>query len=319
MNWTTSEIITSIVAVCALLLSIANFILARIVTVRDQVRQKREDLLHADDLLDTSFNMLYGPTGFTKNRDPRKLQNAEIAVERALKINPEYPRAIEYDGDLQNVHGNKDAAATRYKRSILLDPTRARPHISLGLISEDREAICHYERAIVLEPEKAALPYCNLGLTYNRLGEIGKAEECFLSAIKLRPKYQDAIHEFGKILQKRDDFGRARSAFENAIAADPNRVGPMVSLGQMLTQNLKNEVEGFAWIEQAIKVDPTNDYPLAMLAAIYADRGDAEKALLYAKKSEVINPERKFPTDNIAEMSKEMRRLLDERETNQET
>jgi tetratricopeptide (TPR) repeat protein len=318
MNWTSTQIITTVVSVCALVLSVANFIHTRISARKELARRHRDDRLNIDHLLDSAFELLYGKEGFVNTQDSKKIQDAEVCVERALKIDPNYARGIEYEGHLFEVQGNEKTAIARYEKSISIDPSRARPHNCLGRIKNNEDSIEHFKKAIELDPERAALPYYNLGRAYNRLGNSKEAENNFRAAIELRPMYQCAHYELGHLLHKSGKLDEARTAYEKAIAADPSYIDPMVSLGRMLMENNKQDDEGISWMEQAMKINPTDDYPLAMLAAIYADRKEPDKALSYAKRAIALNPTRRFRSDHFAELTKEMNELLDQQNTKAE-
>ncbi|MDQ1593399.1 MAG: protein O-GlcNAc transferase [Pyrinomonadaceae bacterium] len=319
MNWTSTQIITTAVSVCALVLGIANFIHTRILARKDLARRIRDDRLNIDHLLDSTFELLYGKEGFENTKDSKKLRDAEVCVERALMIDPNYPRGIEYEGHLFEVQGNEKAAIARYKKSISLDPSRARPHNCLGLIKNNEDSIGHFKKAIELDPERAALPYYNLGKAYKRLRNLKEAENNLRAAIELRPKYQYAYYELGELLRESGRYAEARTAYEQAIAADSSYINTMVALGRMLMENNKEDDEGISWIEQAMKINPTDDYPLAMLAAIYADRKDPDKALSYAKRAIALNPTRRFQSDVFADLTKEMNQLLERHSKKEES
>jgi tetratricopeptide (TPR) repeat protein len=317
MNWTSIQVITIALSVCALILSIANFIHTRMLARKELARRHRDDRLSIDHLLDSAFEMLYGKEGFVNTKDSKKLQDAEVCVDRALKIDPNYARGVEYEGHIFEAQGNEKAAIARYEKSISIDPNRARPHNCLGLIKNNEDSIGNFKKAIKLDPERAALPYYNLGRAYNRLGDSKEAENNFRAAIELKPMYPHAHYELGEILRKSGKFDEARTAYEKAIAADPSYIDPMVSLGLVLMEN-KQDDEGLSWIEQAMKINPVDDYPLAMLAAIYADRKEPDKALSYARRAIALNPTRRFQSDHFAELTKEMNDLLDLQNTKAE-
>jgi tetratricopeptide (TPR) repeat protein len=71
------------------------------------------------------------------------------------------------------------------------------------------------------------------------------------------------------------------------------------------------EEDGIAWLQHAIKINPTDDYPLAMLAAIYADRKEPERALEYAEQAMAINPSRRFAGESFNELREEMLALIE--------
>lgn len=314
MDWSVGDITASVVSVCALGLSAANFVVARRAASRQRTRQKREDRQRADKLLDETFDLLYGARGYATTRDWNTLQDAEARVRAALAIDTAYARAVEYEGHLFDVQKNVAAALVRYRRSISLDPKRARPHECVGRLLQGDEAIAAFERAAALEPDRAALPWLQMGKEHGKLGRPAQAEACYRRALALRPKYTEALIALGSALAKRGEKTEARRTLEAAVESAPRDVDALVALGQFHMTHLADDDEGRAWIERASKVDPADDYPIAMLAAIHADRGDADNALVYAKIAAALNPTRRLSTDTVAEVVVAMKAIIDRRD-----
>jgi tetratricopeptide (TPR) repeat protein len=297
--------------VTALVLSIANFVISRVSARKDAARRRRDDLLHIDHLLDEAYESLWGKNGYASTRDNQKLEEAEIRIRNAMTIDPSHPRGTEYEGHVFELQGNKKAARERYARSITLDGTRARPHNCLGLLSEGDDAIFHFKRAIELAPEQASLYHHNLGKLYLAQGRLDEAEDSLRRALELRPKYARAHFELAKLLKKRQNFEEAKKEYELAIVSDSTYVSAIVELGQLLMDVVGREEDGIAWLQHAIKINPTDDYPLAMLAAIYADRKEPERALEYAEQAMAINPSRRFAGESFNELREEMLALIE--------
>lgn len=314
MSRTVSQAITMTVAVTALSISAANFVIGRIAAREESAVRKREDGLRIDQLLDTAFELLYGRDGYSRAKDGAKLSEAEVAVTQALGIDSVNPRAVEYEGHLLEAHGNTKSAAERYEKSISIDPSRSRPYNCLGLISTGEEAIKYFTKAIDLDPERAAFPCYNLGKVHASAGRLLEAKRYFQQAIELRPQFPHAHYELGELLEEEGRLEEARKAYEKAIAGDAGYVRPMVSLGALMMKNLGTAEDGLAWLEHAMKVDPADDFPLAMLAAIYADNKDAERALDYAKRAMALNPSRRFLGDVFHDLRREMDDRLEKRE-----
>lgn len=310
MHWTLLQIITTAVALVALLLGVANFALARKAAGREAILRKRDDRLEVKQLLNTANSLLWGREGYEQTKDVAKQQEAEVIIRQALTIESGNPKAIEYEGDLFYVRGNKERAKDCYKRSISLEPTRASPYNRLALASKGEEAIKNYEKAVELDSDYAALPYTNLGQLYVSLSRLEEAENCFRNAIALWPEYSRAHHKLGDILRKRGEYKGARKEYEHAIKADANNLDPAVALGLMLMENLGNDKDGLAWIEDAMKKDPTDAYPYGMLAAIYADRKQPKKSLEYAAKAIAIDRNCTFQGKAIEFTRQEMEDLL---------
>jgi len=312
MDNETIQLATITASGIAILISLANFIHIRTTDRRENNIKKRDDDLLVTSHLNNAFEYLWGKDGYSRTRNTNLIESAEIELEYALKIEPNNLRAIEYEGHIYEIQGNIDEAKKRYEKSILINPVRGRPYNCLGLISEGEHAISHFKKAIELDVRNAYRYNNNLGKIYVRLGELDKAEECFNTAISLNGKFSHAYYQLGCLHKKKGEFERARKYFENAISVDANHVEAMTSLGALFMENLNNEEEGIAWLEYSISLNSNDDYPVAMLAAIYADRKQPEKSLEYVERAMCINPTRRFQGDSFTDLRKEMNALLSE-------
>ena len=80
-----------------------------------------------------------------------------------------------------------------------------------------------YQQAItvldtVIERERRLpAPYVNIAMAYNKLGDVTKAEENFINALKLDIGHPTANNELGLLYRKAGKFNAARTAYQNAI------------------------------------------------------------------------------------------------------
>lgn len=80
-----------------------------------------------------------------------------------------------------------------------------------------------YQQAItvldtVIEREqRLPAPYVNIAMAYNKLGDVTKAEENFINALKLDIGHPTANNELGMLYRKAGKFNAARIAYQNAI------------------------------------------------------------------------------------------------------
>jgi Tfp pilus assembly protein PilF len=309
--------ISDALAVAALLLGVVNLVMARARARQDRQRRVRDDNIRLSRLLDESYDLLYGREGYSRTKNSVKLLEAEKNIEQALLIDPNNPRAVEYQGHLYEVQGDTKLALSRYRRSIALDPRRARPHNCVGLLTEGEEAQKSFERAIALDPDNAALYHRNLGVLLARRQDIAGAENHFSLAIQQRPQYADAHVELGRILEAAGKRDEARRHYEQAIAADPHHINAMVDLGRLLCEKPETEKDGMDWLEHAHRVDPMDSFPLRMMAAIYADGNQEEKALQYAEKAIAADMTERFEGTTTRELLKAMQKALQDKSAQQ--
>lgn len=80
-----------------------------------------------------------------------------------------------------------------------------------------------YKQAITIlttvidREQRLPAPYVNIAMAYNKLGDTAKAEENFISALKLDIGHPTANNELGLLYRKAGKFNAARTAYQNAI------------------------------------------------------------------------------------------------------
>jgi tetratricopeptide (TPR) repeat protein len=79
-----------------------------------------------------------------------------------------------------------------------------------------QQAITVLESVIERE-QRLPAPYVNIAMAYNKLGDTAKAEENFISALKLDIGHPTANNELGLLYRKAGRFNAARVAYQNAI------------------------------------------------------------------------------------------------------
>ncbi|HET9252617.1 MAG TPA: tetratricopeptide repeat protein [Candidatus Eisenbacteria bacterium] len=87
------------------------------------------------------------------------------------------------------------------------------------------------------ESTEALFPFA-LGSMARRSGDLDLAERQLTLAAVLRPQTPWILNNLGNVYFAREDYGRARQAYEAAAAADPNSVEPHFNLGQVYTKAL---------------------------------------------------------------------------------
>jgi putative GTP pyrophosphokinase len=109
-------------------------------------------------------------------------------------------RGMAYFGD-----SRYEAALADFSRALELDPRNARTHYYLGVVhrftSEFSKALDAFERALELDPFHFN-SLLSRAQTYFQLGDLVKAHQDCLRAVKLRPAVDEAQH-FLKLIVNR--------------------------------------------------------------------------------------------------------------------
>ena len=141
-------------------------------------------------------------------------------------------------------------------------------------------------------PEHKALLSYNLGMTFLRQGNPGKARDLLKSAAQADPSWTAPRTLLGHLLlQQAGDraLAQAEALLREAVAIDPGDVSALTGLGEALL--LANRVEDAApFLRKAHELDPLFTPAVAGYARVLARQGRPDEALtLYAAALE-LNP-----------------------------
>jgi len=86
-------------------------------------------------------------------------------------------------------------------------------------------------KTVVARERRLPAPFVNLAIAYNRLDDKHLAEDNFVNALKLDVGHAEANNELGMIYRKAGEFKAAKTAYENAIKANPDYLPAKKNLG----------------------------------------------------------------------------------------
>lgn len=184
---------------------------------------------------------------------------AEVFLNRALELNPNYPEANHILGCVLEKQERISEAMECYKKAITGDPLLAEACVALGAIYVKKglldNAISELQRALSINPEFAQA-YCNLGLAF-----VGKR------------RYADGI-----------------SVLKKAIAIDPDLAAAYMNLGMAYTKRGMID-DGIAEYQRALAIDP--DYAKAHynLAIAFYVKGNSAKAVKHCDRAAELGAE----------------------------
>ena len=162
-----------------------------------------------------------------------------------------------------------------------------------------REAIEAYREA----PQTSAVVWDKIGIAYHQLGDLAAAKRNYEKAIKLDPKYSDAINNVGTVLYSQKNYRGAIARYNRALAIAPGAASIWSNLGTAYYARGKYPEMSQAYAK-AIQLDPSvfdshNSLGTTMqdrsvgdkaryhyeMARIYAGAGNKVLALQYLRKS----------------------------------
>ena len=162
-----------------------------------------------------------------------------------------------------------------------------------------REAIDTYRQG----PEDSAVIANKIGIAFHQLMEFDLAKKNYQRAIKLDPKYPEAINNLGTIYYAQKSYKRAISYYDRALKYSSPTASIYANLGAAYFGR-KDYKRATDWYEAALKLDPDvfehhSSFGTLMqertveeratfhlyLAKMYAKSGANDRAIIYLRKA----------------------------------
>ena len=155
-----------------------------------------------------------------------------------------------------------------YEHVISLNPTARFAHHSLGQEYHERkrydDAMRVYRIDLQLAPHgpspeiRLAKNHIGLGATLDELGQTAEAENHFIKAVQLRPRYDNALDNLGGFYIRHRRYGDALPLFQQLLTMKPNHPRFHVGRGVSLSGLGRNE-EALRSYERALALQPGMD------------------------------------------------------------
>jgi eukaryotic-like serine/threonine-protein kinase len=228
---------------------------------------------------------------------PQKLEQARRDFEEALRLDPNYARALaglswveaQYHRNLAGDGSHLKRAEELAQQAALVDPQLADVHTALGLIAGNKfdygEAARQFKEAVRLEPNSAiAWDYLSWSLAYQQPPDLEAAEKASRQALQLGFSTMSAYYHLGRVLLLQKRYDEAEAAFKQAAIISPDSSTPDFGLAQLyLAKGDYNQAMSHFMREPEIVRNSIIN--LAALVSIYAGLHDNEKALATLQKA----------------------------------
>jgi tetratricopeptide (TPR) repeat protein len=229
---------------------------------------------------------------------------AELALTRAISLNPEFADAYGYLGLAQDSQGRDGLAA--HEQAIALAPESPLAQYLIGLhwrrAGDSQKALPYLERAQELDPQNPAVA-AELGGAYASQQDLQQAEVWFTEAVRLAPQsaefwlllarfYTDyeyhvaelglpaarmaagldpssalAADALGYALFLTGDIANAEKTLDRALSLDPSLASVYYHFGLLYASQGKN-TEAEAFLNHALSLDPQGPYGNLALRAL---------------------------------------------------
>jgi serine/threonine protein kinase/Flp pilus assembly protein TadD len=215
---------------------------------------------------------------------------------RAIEIDPNYARAYAGIADCCSIlymyfdarESNLKQADTASRKALQLDPELAEAHSAMGLafsLSKNfTEANREFEKAMELDPKLYEAPYF-YGRACLAQGKSFEAAPLFERAAQLRPEdYQaptflaSAYAGQGRIHEASKASRRAVAVIEQWLDLNPDDARAL-NLGATIWSNLGETEKALDWARRSLIIDPEDPQLLYNVACVYAIEGMKEDAI----------------------------------------
>ena len=215
----------------------------------------------------------------------------------AIRLDPRAFDAYLNRGRAWGYKDQNDKAIADFNEAISLDPRESLAYVNRGLAwgfkREYEKAIADYNEAIRLDP-KAFHAYVNRGRIWGYKEQYDKAIADFNEAIKLDPGDSKAYVNRGVAWGFKREYEKAIADYNEAIRLDPKIADAYDNLAWLLaTCPDARRRDGKKAVESATRACELREwkeaYPIATLAAAYAEVGNFDKAVEWQEKANRIS------------------------------
>jgi tetratricopeptide (TPR) repeat protein len=163
--------------------------------------------------------------------------NAIAAFNKAVKLDNDFPEALNNLGVALTELGKYDEAIASYEKALSKRPDYAAALYNLAdaLLEKKRfdEAIKNYQKALKLEPKDPDILF-NLGVAYHKNNQFPEAIESYNKALEFTPDDPEILHQLGMSLFKAEKRTDAISVVRQALEMRPGDRKIRKTLSEML-------------------------------------------------------------------------------------
>ena len=227
----------------------------------------------------------------------RLFEDARKALDKAIKVAPDFAIARDTFGDLLFIQGKPDRALKEYQKALQLDPNR--PQITEKI-----------ERAKVMQSElrqsqqlrqkdQGSSPKRNMSfedemtqaLEHQEAGQGREAEDIYRNILKRDPNHVEAARLLARIAMDHERYGEAEIFLTHALQTAPDYARAWIDLvNAQQKQDKLDEATNSAL--ELLKITPDSPESHMMYAGVIGSAGRHEEAIIAYKKAISLEPEK---------------------------
>ena len=159
------------------------------------------------------------------------------------------------------------------------------------------EAVTVYKKAVQIKPDYQQA-HNNLGKVYFTLGQYDNALTEYSNALRIDPDFPYAYNNLGVLYNKLGKQDEAFIAYKKALSLDPNYSDAYYNLGNIYEARMQYDLALEAY-QSALTFDPSQVYVHNNLGTIYDKKGRLEDAISEYKHAIRLDPKYPYSYNNL--------------------
>lgn len=156
--------------------------------------------------------------------------------------------------------------------------------------NDPETAITYYERVLSEYGLKFSLLTNNLGIAYQRAGNLDKALQMYRETIQIDPGYDKGILNYAHVLSLQNRISESIRVYSSVIKKNPVYVSYIWKSGVALYE--RGDIDAaIQFLRLIIKTEPKNEQNYFILGVLFQTQGKIEDAISAYKQALSINPE----------------------------
>ena len=203
-----------------------------------------------------------------------RVTEAYTHFQEALRINPDFTRALHNFGLELAKQGRTEEAAARFREVLAVDPGYAEARFNLAYqlskLGRTEEAVAQYREGLQFNPD--AVAWGHLGGLLAGQGKSEEALAAFQSAVRLNPGSAKAHFDLAVHLALRKRVDEAVSQYREVLRINPDSMVAHNNLGNLLAKQGRMD-EATDHFRAALRIAPNDIAAHGLLGEVYYQQG----------------------------------------------